>query len=141
MFFKIKSEPTQEVNETNYCFFIPVVEQLKPSDYVITRAWNFAKSPNTLRKFYMSTQLLQQSEAPRLPEEAVLSCYKVILTADQMKLLNQHQEDIFKGFIPVMAAQIESMVIFSTNGIHIELNPFYEHPAKMNEENNANVFA
>lgn len=129
MLFKIKSNSAERVEITNYCFFVPIVEQLDQDDYATMMAWNLAKSPNVLRKFYTSTQLLRDMEAASLPEEATLSCYKVILTAEQLNKLQPDQihEGRFKGFISVMAEQIESMIVFQPHNTSIKINTFYEN--------------
>lgn len=129
MLFKIKSNSAERVETANYCFFVPIVEQLDQDDYATTMAWKLAKSPNILRKFYTSTQLLRDMEAASLPEEATLSCYKVILTAEQLAELqpDQAHPGRCKGFISVMVEQIESMIVFHPHNTSIKVNTFFEN--------------
>jgi hypothetical protein len=131
--FKKQSNLAERLEITNSCFFVPIVEQLEQDDYATSHAWNLAKSPNVLRKFYTSTQRLVELEAASLPEEATLSCYKVFLTAEQLTQLEQDQthHGRFKGFISVSAEQIESIIVFKPHQRHTISNALYVQASMM----------
>ncbi|MCW8409794.1 hypothetical protein OQJ13_12520 [Legionella sp. PATHC035] len=136
MFFNPTPKRTNE-DEKVHCYFIPIVEQIKSSDYNKTYIWNFAKETNITRKFYSSPEVLARMESRRLGPHTVLSCYKVSLTEAQHQQLRavSGRDNVFLGSLNFSCTDIESMIHFIQGEQQEHANPFYEqntaltHPA------------
>ncbi|WP_454780359.1 hypothetical protein [Legionella sp. WA2022007384] len=127
MFFNQAPKRTIE-DEKVHCFFIPIVEQIKASDYNKTYVWNLAKENNITRKFYSSPEELARREAGRLGPSAVLSCYKVLLSEAQHQQLRavSGRDNVFLGSLNFSYSDIESMIHFIQGQQQEHANPFYE---------------
>ncbi|PWY54099.1 hypothetical protein DGG96_18850 [Legionella qingyii] len=135
MFFKQELKGTIENEKKVHCFFIPIVEQIKASDYNKTYIWNLAKEANITRKFYSSPELLARMESGRLGPKSILSCYKVSLTETQHQQLRavSGRDNVFLGSLNFIYSDIESLIHF-VQGRQLEhANPFYEQDTPVNQ--------
>ncbi len=124
LFFNKLTSNTGDKENIQY-FFLPIVEQLKESDYEKEQSYRFAKQANIRRKFYNSADLLELSEKGRITK--TLSCYKVALTeAERQQLEASTEEGLFTGFLSFKPGDVVSLIIFK-NGTQLEqANPFYQ---------------
>ena len=134
MFFSQAPQRTIE-DEKVHCFFIPIVEQIKASDYNKIYIWNLAKETNITRKFYSSPELLARMESGRLGPSNVLSCYKVSLTEAQHQQLRavSGRDNAFLGSLSFIYSDIESLIHFVQGQQQEHVNPFYEQPTPVNQ--------
>ncbi|MBA2709406.1 MAG: hypothetical protein H0U57_02265 [Tatlockia sp.] len=123
LFFNNLSPETKNKESFHY-FFVPLAEQLKESDYEKEQSYRFARQTRVRRKFYTSTDLLEQSEKGRL---ANLSCYKVALTESEKQQLEASNVDgLFTGFLSFKPSDILSLISFKNGNLQEHGNPFYQ---------------
>lgn len=105
-------------------YYIPVVELL--SNTSAWRTWQFARNPQASRLFYTSTSDLFAQEGIEAGRTQI-SCYKVMLNAQQIENLNQGKM-VGKARLLALHFMPEDIVsCIQLSGIeHIEKrNPFY----------------
>lgn len=126
LFFNKLTQKTGE-KEKLHSFFIPIVEQIKESDYQNERSFSFAQQTNVRRKFYCSANLLKQSEAGRLSSGKLLSCYEIVLTESQKQQLEESptQEGLFTGVFNFSASAVKNLIVFKNGNQFTQANPSY----------------
>ncbi|WP_454785352.1 hypothetical protein [Legionella sp. WA2024007413] len=134
MFFNPAPKKNLE-DEKLRCFFIPIVEQIKSSDYQKIYIWNLAKETNITRKFYSSPEALARMESGRLGSNNILSCYKVSLTETQYQQLRtiSGRDNVFLGSFNFNYSDVESLIRFVQGQQQEHANPFYKQETTLNQ--------
>lgn len=123
-FFTQNTSPPQQKNVRKE-YYIPVFELARNPQQL--NAWKYARNPRVARMFYTSTDDLFTQEGLEAGR-TIVCCYKVMLNADQVAILNQ-SKSIGNGKLMAlnfMPKDILSWVEISEKECTEVLNPFYQ---------------